>query len=70
MRSRFPDPHHRRRAASWLSRPLFKQVARGRYMLLSPDEISLFHQRVKENDPRVYEDEYDIEDLVTPYFAT
>jgi TIR domain len=64
MRSRFPDPRHKQKLASWLSRPLFKRVARARYMLLSPDEISLFHQRVKEGDPRVYEDEFVVDDLV------
>jgi len=64
MRSRFFYPDDRRKNAPWLSRPLFKRVARGSYMLLSPDEIALFRQRVQENDSRIYQDEYDVDDLI------
>jgi hypothetical protein len=63
MRARFPDPSNKKKAAPWLAKPAFKRLARGRYMLLSPDEIALFHQRVGENDSRIYEEEYNIEDL-------
>lgn len=63
MRSRFPDRSHKQKPASWLTRPVFKRVAYGRYMLLSPDELVLFHRLVEEGDPRIYEDEYDIDDL-------
>lgn len=63
MRSRFPNRSHKQKPTSWLTRPVFKRVAYGRYMLLSPDELALFHRRVEEGDPRIYEDEYDIDDL-------
>jgi hypothetical protein len=64
MRARFPDPANKQKhPAPWLTHPAFKRVARGRYMLLSPDEFVLFRQHVEENDPRVYADEYSIEDL-------
>lgn len=66
MRSRFFYPNDKRRLAQWLSRPLFKRVARGRYMLLSPSEVTLFHQRVEEDDPRIYQDEYDVDELIQP----
>ncbi len=63
MRSRFPDVNDRRKLAYWLSRPAFKRVARGRYMLLSDDEISRFQWSVAEDHPLVYADDYDIADL-------
>lgn len=63
MRARFPEPGNKKKFAPWLAKPVFKRVARGRYMLLSPDEIALFRQRVGEDDPRIYEDEYNIEDI-------
>jgi hypothetical protein len=63
MRARFPNPTERKRSAPWLAKPAFKRLTRGRYMLLSPDEIALFHQRVGENDPHIYEDEYNVDDL-------
>ncbi len=63
MRSRFPDVNDRRKPAYWLSRPAFKRVARGRYMLLSDDEISRFQRSVAEDHPLVYADDYDIADL-------
>jgi hypothetical protein len=63
MRARFPNPTDRKRSAPWLAKPAFKRLTRGRYMLLSPDEIALFHQRVGENDPHIYEDEYNVDDL-------
>jgi len=33
-------------------------------MLLSPDELRLFQQRSEEGDPRIYQDEYNIDDLL------
>jgi hypothetical protein len=63
MRARFPDPANKQKSASWLTHPAFKRIERGRYMLLSPEEIALFRQRVEESDPRVYEGDYKIEDL-------
>ncbi len=63
MRSRFPDANNRRKAAYWLSRPAFKRVARGRYMLLSDDEMSGFQRSVAEDHPLVYADDYDVADL-------
>lgn len=63
MRSRFFYPNDKRRRTTWLTRPVFKRVAPGRYMLLSPDEIQMFHKRVEEDDPRIYQDEYNVDDL-------
>lgn len=63
MRSRFFYPNDKRKSADWLTRPVFKRIAYGQYMLLSDDEIRLFRQRVEEDDPRIYQDEYDINDL-------
>jgi hypothetical protein len=63
MRARFPDPRHKEKTAPWLTRPVFKRVARSRYMLLSKEEIALFRQRVEEGDPRVFQDAYDVDDL-------
>lgn len=64
MRSRFPERNNKQKSASWLLRPVFKRVAYGQYMLLSPDEIRLFQQRFEEGDTRIYQDEYDIADLL------
>jgi hypothetical protein len=64
MRSRFPDRTNKQKPASWLSRPVFKRVGYGQYMLLSSDERDLFRRRVEEEDPRVYQDEYEIESLL------
>lgn len=63
MRSRFPERNNRQKIASWLTRPVYKRVGYGRYMLLSPDELVLFRKRVEEGDPRIFDDEYDIDDL-------
>jgi hypothetical protein len=63
MRSRFPDASDKRKPANWLSRPIFKRVARAQYMLLSDDEIIRFHRGVAQDDSIVYDDEYDIGDL-------
>jgi hypothetical protein len=63
MRSRFPERNNKQKSASWLSRPVFKRVAHGQYMLLSPDELRLFQQRFEEGDTRIYQDEYDIAEL-------
>src|SRR5205085_1623037 len=38
MRSRFPDARNPHKPAYWLARPIFKRVARARYMLLSEEE--------------------------------
>jgi hypothetical protein len=64
MRARFPDPDNKKKYAPWLAKPAFKRVSRGRYMLLSPNEIALFHLRIEESDPRIYEDEYNVEDVL------
>jgi hypothetical protein len=64
MRSRFPDRNNKHKSASWQSRPVFKRVAYGQYMLLSSDELRLFQQRLEEGDPRIYQDEYNIDDLL------
>jgi hypothetical protein len=58
MHSRFPDPAHKQKLTLWLSRPVFKRVAYGQYMLLSPEELALFRRLVEVGDPRIYEDEY------------
>ncbi len=63
MRSRFPNVSNRRKPANWLSRPVFKRVARAQYMLLSNEEIARFHHAVEEDNPVVYADEYDVADL-------
>jgi hypothetical protein len=63
MRSRFPDAHNPRKPAYWLARPIFKRVARARYMLLSEEEIALFRRCVEEGNPLVYAEEYDVADL-------
>lgn len=63
MRSRFPDSRDKQKPAYWLSRPVFKRVAHARYMLLSPNEIALFHQHVETGHPLIYADEYDVADL-------
>ncbi|HWZ20525.1 MAG TPA: toll/interleukin-1 receptor domain-containing protein [Ktedonobacteraceae bacterium] len=66
MRSRFVNPNDKRKHAPWLSRPVFKRVAYARYMLLSSEEVILFHQLVEENDSRIYLDEYNLDDLKSP----
>lgn len=63
MRSRFPERNNKQKIASWLTRPVYKRVGYGRYMLLSSDELELFRRRVNEGNPRIYNDEYDIDDL-------
>lgn len=63
MRARFPDPRNKKKSAPWLVQPAFKRVSRGRYMLLSSNEIAWFRQRVKEDDPHIYDDEYDMDVL-------
>jgi hypothetical protein len=64
LRSRFPDPNDKqKKEADWLNNPLFKRVGYGRYMLLSPKEIACFFRNVKANNPLIYEDEYDVDDL-------
>ncbi len=63
MRSRFPNSRDKQKPAYWLSHPVFKRVAHARYMLLSPDEVALFHQRVEAGHPLIYADEYDVTDL-------
>ncbi|MDB5075066.1 MAG: hypothetical protein JWO42_1245, partial [Chloroflexi bacterium] len=63
MRSRFPDAKNRRNKAAWLTNPAFKRVARGQYMLLTEQEKGRFLQAVEQNQPLVYEDEFDVDDL-------
>lgn len=63
MRSRFTDANDRRKPAYWLSRPAFKRVARGRYMLLSDQEKSWFQHAVAEESRLIYADEYDVAEL-------
>ena len=70
MRSRFPDRKDRQKPAPWLSQPSFKRVARGRYMLLSDEEIARFRRCVAQNDPMVYEDEYDVDKLIPRAFPS
>ena len=48
---------------AWLTRPLFKRVSRGRFMLLSETEILQFQKCVETNNSFVFKDEYDITDL-------
>jgi hypothetical protein len=66
MRSRFHYPNDKRKSDTWLSRPVFKRVAPARYMLLLPEEVALFRHRIEEGDPRVYQDEYNVDDLIQP----
>lgn len=63
MRSRFPDAGNRRKPAYWLSRPTFKRVQRGRYMLLSQAEIALFQRCLACQSPLVYAGDYEVADL-------
>ncbi len=63
MRSRFPEPRNKQQFTSWLTRPLFKRVAYGQYMLLSPEDLAHFRRLVEAGDPRIYADEYDLGDL-------
>jgi hypothetical protein len=64
MRSRFIDKDDpRKRPASWLSQPAFKRVSRGQYMLLSDEEINRFRRCVDKDDPQIYEDDYNVDDL-------
>lgn len=64
MRSRFPDASNPRKPAYWLTQPVFKRVARARYMLLSADEVAAFRRLVAADDPAIYAEEYDAADLV------
>lgn len=64
MRSRFPNPRDRRVNASWITRPLFKRVDRGFYMLLSESELCGFRHWIEQNDERAWRDEYDAEELI------
>lgn len=63
MRSRFLDFRQKEITAPWLTRPLFKRVAYGKYMLLSPAELALFRRLVDAGDARIYQDEFDLADL-------
>jgi hypothetical protein len=60
MRSRFPDTNDKHKQAYWLMRPVFKRVARARYMLLSAEEIAWFKERAAADDPVIFADEYDV----------
>jgi hypothetical protein len=70
MRSRFPDRKDRQKPVPWLWQPTFKRVAREPYMLLSDEEIARFRRCVAQNDPMVYEDEYDVDKLIPRAFPT
>ena len=63
IRSRFPYITDKRRTADWLTKPTFKRIAYGRYMLLSQEEIAWFRRAIEENNPLIYADEYDVADL-------
>ncbi len=65
MRSRFPDINDKHKPAYWLSRPVFKRVARAQYMLLTPEEVEAFKRAVERDDPRIFQDEYDVAELLT-----
>ncbi len=69
MRSRFPKPREPRARANWLSRPLFKRVAPGRYMLLTAPELAWFREAVARNEPLVFRDEFEIPDTGAPRSA-
>ena len=43
---------------------------RAEYMLLSDEEIARFRRCVAQNDPMVYEDEYDVDKLIPRTFLT
>ena len=58
MRSRFPKPQEPGARASWLTRPLFKRVAPGQYMLLTEAELAWFRNAVARGEPLVFRDEY------------
>lgn len=60
MRSRFPKPREPRARANWLTRPLFKRVAPGQYMLLSAAELAWFRDAVERDEPLIFRDEYDV----------
>jgi hypothetical protein len=64
MKSRFPDPRDKKRKTYWQEEPFFKRVSRGRYMLLSKDEIVRFRKCLEADHPLVYEDDYDVAELV------
>lgn len=70
MPARFLDPADPRQSASWLTRPTFKRMSRGHYMLLSDAEIAWFRQAVADGHPLVYQDEYDVADLAPGTHAT
>ena len=63
MRSRFPYINDKRKTAYWLTRPAFKRIGRGRYILLSQEEIAWFRRAIEEDNPLIYTDEYDVADL-------
>lgn len=67
MRSRFPDPHNKRKLANWLSRPLFKRVSYGQYMLLDSYQLETFQQYIEKDDPSIYQDEYDADNVLSVY---
>jgi len=64
MPARFPDQRNRRKPAAFLTRPSFKRVGHGKYMLLTDEEIERFKRCYTENDPLIYKPEYDVDDLI------
>jgi hypothetical protein len=63
VKSRFLTPSEKHKSTNWHERPLFKRMARGYYMLLAKDEIARFRRCVKEGDPVITQDEYNVTDL-------
>lgn len=64
MPARFPDQRNRRKPAAFLTRPAFKRVGHGKYMLLTDTEIERFKRCYTENHPLIYEPAYDVDDLI------
>lgn len=64
MPARFPDQRNRRKPAAFLTRPFFKRVGHGKYMLLTDKEIERFKRCYTENHPLIYEPEYDVDNLI------
>jgi hypothetical protein len=67
MRSRFPDASQKQKRADWITRPVFKRVGWGQYMLLSPEELEAFHFLWERNHPGIYADEYEANLLLQWY---
>jgi hypothetical protein len=64
MRSRFNVPTNKNAGGTWRTEPLFKRTTRGLYMLLSAQETQRFHQLMAEQDPRLFQEEFDASALL------